>query len=326
MITDVIINVNTKTMHYKIQKMPQADWPPLLAEINDPPEQLYFAGQIPDYSRKLLCVVGSRKYTNYGREAVEYLIRELSGYPITIVSGLALGIDSIAHRAALKNNLPTIAIPGSGLHPNALHPQTHVMLAQEIVDQGGTLISEMEPEQKASLLMHDTASKKVFFSFPKRNRIMAGMCHAILVVEAELKSGTLITSKLATEYNREVLTIPGSIFSPHSDGPHMLLRLGATPIRNADDILEVLNIGKLDFGSSQKNSKNKAGKKESAYENCSEKEMLIIKILIEPLPRDEILREANLQHQIPIGETQTLLSLLELKGLIKETLGEIRLI
>ncbi len=304
-------------MSYKINVLNRADWPPLLEKINDPPEQLYYAGQIPDYSRKFLCVVGSRKYTNYGKEAAEYLIRELRDYPVTIVSGLALGIDSIAHRIALKNNIPTIAIPGSGLHPQALHPQTHVLLAQEIVQNGGTLISEMEPEQKASLLMHDTAAKKVFFSFPRRNRIMAGMCHAVLIVEAEIKSGTLITSKLATEYNREVLTIPGSIFSPHSDGPHMLLRLGATPIRNADDILEALNIGKLDFGSP---------KGDDPLINCSEREMLIIKILVEPLPRDEILRQANYKHQIPIGETQTLLSLLELKGLIKETMGEIHLI
>jgi DNA processing protein len=308
-------------MSYKIQKLDRKNWPPLLGEINDPPEQLYFAGQIPDYERKLLCVVGSRKYTNYGREAAEYLIRELQGFPITIVSGLALGIDSIAHRAALKNNLPTIAVPGSGLDPSALHPQTHVMLAEEIVQNGGTLISEMEPEQKASLLMHDVKHKQVFFSFPRRNRIMAGMCNAILVVEAETKSGTLITSKLATEYNRDVLTIPGSIFSPHSDGPHMLLRLGATPVRNGDDILEALHIGKLDFSSSKKDP----GEQESDYGNCSEREILIIKILAEPLERDEILRRANLEHQIPVSETQTLLSLLELKGLIKESLGEIRL-
>lgn len=307
-------------MAYKIKKLERKDWPPLLKEINDPPEQLYYAGRIPDYENKFLCVVGSRKYTNYGREALEYMIRELSGYPITVVSGLALGIDSIAHRAALKNNLVTIAIPGSGLHPSALHPQTHVGLAEEIVQRGGTLISEMEPEQKASLLMHDTSAKKVFFSFPRRNRIMAGMCHAVLVVEAELKSGTLITSKLATEYNREVLAIPGSIFSPHSDGPHMLLRLGATLVRSADDILESLNIGKLDFGSS-----SKKGSDSKEFGDCSEREMLIIKLLAEPLERDEILRRANLEHQIPVGETQTLLSLLELKGLIKETLGEIRL-
>lgn len=316
-------------MSYKIQKLEKSDWPPLLKEINDPPEQLYYAGQIPDYERKLLCVVGSRKYTGYGKEACEYMIRELAGYPITIVSGLALGIDSIAHRAALKNNLPTIAVPGSGLDPQALHPQTHVQLAEEIVQRGGTLISEMEPEQKASLLMHDVKHKQVFFSFPRRNRIMAGMCHAILVVEAELKSGTLITSKLATEYNREVLTIPGSIFSPHSDGPHMLLRLGATPIRSADDILEALNIGKLELdfkdGKPTPNPlpKGGGGKK---YENCSERELLIIEILKEPLPRNELLRLAQTSYQIPVGEAQTLLSLLELKGLTEEVMGEIRLV
>lgn len=320
-------------MSYKIQKLEKENWPPLLSQITDPPAQLYYAGQIPDYKRKLLCIVGSRKFTNYGKEVVNYLVSELSGYPITIVSGLALGIDSIAHRAALKNNLPTIAIPGSGLDPQALHPQTHVELAHEIIQHGGTLISELEPDQKASLMMHDVKHKQVFFSFPRRNRIMAGMCHAILVIEAELKSGTLITSKLATEYNREVLTIPGSIFSPHSDGPHMLLRLGATPVRNGDDILEALGVGKLELnyelgimnrGDRPASAKATAG--EAKYSNCSERELLIIKILENPAPRNEILHLVSSEHQIPVGEAQTLLTLLELKGLIEEKLGEIRLI
>lgn len=331
-------------MSYQINILDKQNWPPLLKEINDPPEQLYYAGQIPVYERKLLCIVGSRKYTSYGKEVVNYLISELADYPITIVSGLALGIDSIAHRAALKNKLPTIAIPGSGLELQALHPQTHVELAKEIVASGGTLISEMEPDQKASLLMHDVKHKQVFFSFPRRNRIMAGMCHAVLVIEAEMKSGTLITSKLATEYNREVLTIPGSIFSPHSDGPHMLLRLGATPIRSADDILEALGVGKLGLNYESRimnHDKNKENEIPSAsnsnqdsadrqtqdkYSDCSERELFIIEILKEPLPRNELLRLAHTAHQIPISETQTLLSLLELKGLIEETMGEIRLI
>lgn len=292
-------------MAYKIGKLERKNWPPLLEEINDPPEQLYFAGAIPDYKRKFLCVVGSRKYTNYGREAIEYLIRELKGYPITIVSGLALGIDSIAHRAALKNNLPTISVPGSGISLEALHPQSHTRLAQEIVEKGGMLMNEFDPEFKATQ-----------WSFPQRNRIMAGMSHAILVVEAEKKSGTLITARLATEYNRDVLALPGSIFNTTSQGPHMLIRLGATPIRDGNDILEALHI---------ESHSTEASRDETKYFDCSEKEMQIIKLLIEPLERDEILRQANTQHQISIGETQTLLSLLELKGLIKESLGEIRL-
>src|SRR3989344_7827173 len=108
-------------MPYEIRKFEREYWPPLLPEITDPPEKLYIAGKVPDYENKLLCVVGSRKYTSYGKEACEYLLRGLAGFPVTIVSGLALGIDSIAHKSALVNNLATIAVPGSGLHPSALH-------------------------------------------------------------------------------------------------------------------------------------------------------------------------------------------------------------
>lgn len=154
-----------------------------------------------------------------------------------------------------------------------------------------------------------------------RNRIMAGMSHATLIIEAEKKSGTLITARLATEYNRDVLALPGSIFNTTSYGPHMLIRLGATPIRNSDDILEALHLQKENDDESDGIEKN-----ERKYFDCSEREMLIIKLLSEPLARDEILRRANSEHQIPVGDAQTLLSLLELKSLIKESLGEIRLV
>jgi DNA processing protein len=295
-------------MNYKIKKLDRKDWPPLLEEINQLPERLFYAGKIPDWKRKLLCVVGARKNTSYGKEATETFIEGLRGYPITIVSGLALGIDSIAHRAALKNNLPTISVPGSGISLEVLHPQSHTRLAQEIIEKGGTLMNEFDPEFKA-----------VYYSFPQRNRIMAGMSNATLVIEAEKKSGTLITARLATEYNRDVLALPGSIFNTTSSGPHMLIRLGATPIRDSDDILEALHL------ESNESASAKASADEKKYFDCSEKEMIIVKLLVEPLERDEILRQANLEHKISVGETQTLLSLLELKGLIKETLGEIRL-
>ena len=293
-------------MSYKIKKLEHKDWPPLLEEINQLPNKLFYAGKIADWNRKLLCIVGSRKNTNYGREATETLIEGLRGYPITIVSGLALGIDSIAHRAAIKNNLPTIAIPGSGLSLEVLHPQSHTHLATEIIEKGGMMMNEFEPDFKAT-----------HYSFPQRNRIMAGMSHATLVIEATQKSGTLITARLATEYNRDVLALPGSIFNSTSQGPHMLIRLGATPIRDSNDILEALHLEKTGNGEYENN--------EEKYFDCSEKEMFIIKLLIEPLERDEILRQIQTKHQIPVGEIQTLLSLLELKGLIKETLGEIHL-
>lgn len=294
------------SMQYPIKKLARKDWPPLLEEINQLPEKLFYAGKIPDWSQKLLCVVGARKNTSYGKEAVETLIAGLRGEPIIIVSGLAFGIDSIAHRAAMKNGLPTIAVPGSGLNLDVLHPQSHTLLAQEIVKSGGLLMNEFEPEFKAT-----------HWSFPQRNRIMAGMSHATLVIEAEKKSGTLITARLATEYNRDVLALPGSIFNTTSDGPHMLIRLGATPIRNSDDILEALHI---------ENTESAAAKAAAdKYFDCSEKEMLMIDLLKEPLPRDEILRLGQSKHKLAVAETQMLLSLLELKGLIKETLGEIRL-
>lgn len=303
-------------MGYKIQTLTKKNWPPLLSEINDPPKSLNYAGEIPDYDRKFLAVVGARKYSQYGKDAVSTLLEGLSGFPITIVSGLALGIDSLAHRAAIKNNLPTIAIPGSGLSPEALHPATHISLAEEIIQSGGTLMSEYEPNFKATQ-----------WSFPQRNRIMAGMCNATLIVEAETKSGTLITAKLATGYNRDVLVVPGSIFSPNSDGPHLLLKLGATPIRNSDDLLEALHISTLDlnmnYEKTQLRSKEESSARLNKYNDCGEKEMLLIKILETPKPRDEVIREAS--NTISVSEIQTTLTILEIKGLVEEKLGEMRL-
>lgn len=286
-------------MSYKVNVLKREDWPPLLNEIPDPPKELYFAGALPDYSRKMLCVVGSRKYTTYGKDAVEYLVKGLKGFPVSIVSGLALGIDAFAHLEALKNNLPTIAVLGSGLSSRALHPQSHVKLAEEIVDKGGTLISEFEPEFRATL-----------WSFPQRNRIMAGMSQATLLIEAGEKSGTLITAKLATEYNRELLCVPGPIFSPSSEGTNMFARLGATLVRSPEDVLEALGI------------KSENTPRKNNLSDCSPNEMKIVKLLTEPLGRDELLAQSGL----PIHEIQMALTLLELKGYIKEELGEVRLV
>jgi DNA processing protein len=218
-----------------------------------------------------------------------------------IVSGLAIGTDSIAHNSALEAGLKTIAVPGSGLDESVLYPPSNKELAKKILKSGGCLISEYEPKFRATT-----------WSFPQRNRIMAGMSHAVLVIEAEIKSGTLITSKLATEYNRDVMTVPGSVFSSTSEGPHMLLRLGATPIRTSADILEALG-----FESAEKEKLSF----EERYKDCSEDELKIIKILANPTPRDEVVRSLK----IPISQANTMISLLELKGHITEMLGEIRL-
>jgi len=158
----------------------------------------------------------------------------------------------------------------------------------------GALISEFEPDFRATP-----------YSFPQRNRIMAGISNAVLIVEAGEKSGTLITARLATDYNREVLTVPASIFNKNSYGPHMLIRLGATPITKSEDILEVFNM--------------KPEEKEVVIENLSDDEKKVIALL--PLPRDEVIRTLN----IPTRDANILLGAMELKGLVKESLGEINL-
>jgi DNA processing protein len=292
-------------MNQQIKELMPADFPPLLREIADPPKRLFAKGELPDENAKMLCIVGSRKYTEYGRAAVEKLVDGLRGAPITIVSGLALGIDGIAHRAALKAGLKTLAVPGSGLDESVIYPRAHLNLAKEIIASGGCLLSEFEPK------FHATA-----WSFPQRNRIMAGLSHAVLVIEAELKSGTLITSKLATEYNRDVLTIPGSIFSRASEGPHMLLKLGAAPITSSEDIVRALG---LEHAISESAPATRA-----IPFPLSPDETRIVEILRTPIARDELMTELS-HFGLDTSRSNIILSAMELKGIITESLGEIRL-
>jgi len=279
---------------YKLKEIP-----PQLLEIPQPPKTLYIRGKLPKEDVIYLAVVGSRKYTSYGKDICEKLIRGLAGYPIVIVSGLAIGIDSIAHRSALDNRLKTIAFPGSGLDNNILHPRQNIKLAQEIIDKGGCLISEMEPSWKATL-----------YSFPQRNRLMAGISKAVLIIEAQEKSGTLITARMALDYNRDVLAVPGSAFSSNSDGTNWLIKQGATPVTTSDDILEALGF---------EIEKPKQTEKEK-YADCSKEELKILELLCEPQPRNELIRASGL----PISEANALLSIMEIKDLIKEELGEMR--
>jgi len=281
-----------------IRALLREEYPELLREIPEPPKQLRFEGKLPPLENKLLAVVGARKFSHYGREVCEQLLAGLAGEPITIVSGLALGIDSIAHRAAMRAGLHTLAIPGSGLDRSVIHPRSHAGLADEIVASGGGLMSEYD----------DTMPSGVW-AFPKRNRIMAGMCHATLVIEAEKRSGTLITSRLATEYNREVGAVPGPLHSPTSEGPHMLIRLGAALIRDHNDLLELLGLKRKDEPPTLMD-----------IEDLTSEEKIFIKILEHSYPRDELIRKSKLDT----GTASAILSLLEIKGLITEEMGEVR--
>ncbi|MFZ1019788.1 MAG: DNA-processing protein DprA [Minisyncoccia bacterium] len=284
----------------KITKLPKNKFPKALLEIPQPPEELWIIGELPPEDLIYLCVVGSRRNTAYGREACEKIIAGLKGYPIVIVSGFAMGIDTIAHKKALQVGLKTLVFPGSGLSDEAMYPKSNVKLIKEVVEKGGCLISEFEPDFKATQ-----------WSFPMRNRLMAGISKAVLIVEAEERSGTLITARLTTEYNRDLLVVPGSIFSPNSKGVNKLLHLGATPITSSEDVLEAL-------GFELPKDEEKQAK---LFLDLSPEEKKIVDLLREPIPRDDLIRA--LKMSTPTGNA--LLSIMEIKGIIKEELGEIRL-
>ena len=269
-------------------------------EIPQPPEDLWIIGELPKENLIYLCVVGSRKFTSYGKEACEKIIAGLKGYPIAIVSGFAIGIDTISHKKAMQVGLKTLVFPGSGLSDEVMYPKTNVRLMREVVEKGGCLISEFEPDFKATQ-----------WSFPMRNRLMAGISKSVLIIEAEEKSGTLITARLATEYNRDVLAVPGSISSPSSRGTNKLIKQGATPVTCADDVLEAL-------GFELKKDKEKQAK---LFEDLSPEEEKVIKILREPIPRDDLIRAMKM----PIPNANAILSIMEIKELIKEEMGEMRL-
>ncbi len=287
---------------------------PQLLEIPDAPKKLYARGTLPNTDAIFLTVVGSRKYTSYGKDVCEKIISELSisnlstsdvsRLGIVIISGLALGIDAIAHRAALKSGLKTIAIPGSGLNSSVLYPASNHGLANKIVSAGGALLSEFEPDFRATP-----------YSFPQRNRIMAGMSRGILVIEAGERSGTLITARLATEYNRDVFVVPGSIFSPQSRGSHQLLKLGAIPVTCGADILEHWGLTPDD------NNNNNDNKRKAILRECSDEEKQIFELLHEPTTKEELMQKLDM----PTHNVNITLSVMEIKGLIVETHGEMRI-
>ncbi len=292
-------NLEIYFMKFDLKILNGESIPKVLREIPQPPKKLYIAGKLPGAQTTFLAVVGSRKYTTYGKDAVRKLISGLKGYPIAIVSGLAVGIDSMSHEAALENGLLAVAFPGSGLSEEAFFPKTSLKLAEKIILAGGCLLSEFEPDLKAA-----------YYTFPMRNRLVAGISKAALIIEAEEKSGTLITARMALDYNREVLVVPGAINSPNSKGTNKLIRGGATPITCSEDILEALGF-----------KTDKASKQQSLFEDARPEEKEVMKILREPQPRDDLIRSMKR----PTAEANALLSVMEIKGLIKEELGEIRL-
>ncbi|PIR24069.1 DNA-protecting protein DprA [Candidatus Campbellbacteria bacterium CG11_big_fil_rev_8_21_14_0_20_44_21] len=282
-------------MGYEVRELLVEDFPSLLHQIEDPPENLFISGSLPGPEYKFLCVVGSRKYSPYGKEVCQKLLSGLAGENIAIVSGLAMGIDTIAHEAALAAGLKTVAVPGSGLDESVLYPRTNLGLAKRIVASGGALLSEFELKFRPAP-----------WNFPQRNRIMAGMSEGALIIEAEEKSGTLITARLSMEYNREVMVVPGGILSQNSFGSNNLLKDGARPVFSSEDILEALGLEKKE-------------KEEKDYKNMGPEEKIIMERLRQPMAKEELIALLDM----PVTKINILLSSLEIKGIIKESYGKI---
>lgn len=278
---------------YKIKEWLPEGWPKQIWEIPHPPERLYIRGVIPPNCR-FLTIVGPRKHTEYGRQVCQNLIRGLAGYPICIVSGLAFGIDSVAHESAIENDLPTVAFPGSGLGEHVIYPQSHIGLAENILRHDGGLVSEFENNFGIQNWM-----------FPQRNRLMVAIADAVLIIEAHEKSGTMITGRLASDYNRELLVVPGPINSANSSGSNKLIRLGATVVTESAHILEALKIP--------------IREKTVAPANLSDDEKVLLSHLTEPTEIDTLISRTS----FTIEKINGLVSLLEIKNLVDVINGKI---
>lgn len=206
-----------------------ADYPAALRHVTGAPPLLYLRGALdPADETRSLAVVGTRRPSHYGRDVTIRLVSDLAAAGVTIVSGLALGIDTLAHRSALEQGGRTLAVLAGGV--DRPYPLSNQQLAQRIVRQGA-LISDYPLGTPAAPL-----------NFPPRNRIISGLSRAVLVIEAGRQSGALITVNFALDQGRDVFAVPGSIFNPGSDGPNHLIRLGAVPIHSAQDVLDALDL------------------------------------------------------------------------------------
>jgi DNA processing protein len=291
--------------------IPRSAYPDTLKNMGSPPPKLFVRGRFPApmMDQKYLCVVGSRRWTSYGRECVRRLVSGLAGYPVTIVSGLAIGIDSIAHIAALEAGLHCVGFPGSSLDWDEIYPEKHLGLAKRIVASGGALLSAWEPG-------YPTGN----WAFPARNRLMAGLSHAVLIIEAGQRSGSLMTAKHAEDFNRDVFAVPGQIREPQSYGTHMLIKNGAALISSSRDILIQLgfNVPRSTQKNEQMNGKVIGQKSSEIFLPSAvtkdDASMSIMKVLmLEDATADYLLDKTCLKVQT-LNEK---LSLLELEGLIK---------
>jgi DNA processing protein len=268
-------------------------YPSRLREIDQPPPVLYIRGEYLPDDVFAVAIVGTRKVTPYGRQVTEEIASFLAGNGITVVSGLARGVDAVAHQAALKAGGRTIAVLGCGV--DKIYPPEHRALAGQMMERGAILSD------------YAVGTPPDASNFPPRNRIISGLSLAVVVVEAAETSGALITAEFAAEQGREVFAVPGSILAPQSKGTNRLIQKGALPLLSAADLLQALDLVRV-------------GEKKTARKilPADETEALVLSVLdAEPRHVDEIRRRADL----PIEKVSATLALMELKGMVRQLGG-----
>ncbi|HEU0294296.1 MAG TPA: DNA-processing protein DprA [Anaerolineales bacterium] len=293
-------NVNLEQVWEKIQKQGiqiltwhDEAYPQRLKEIDQPPPVLYVRGEYLPDDLFAVAVVGTRRVTAYGRQITEELAAFLAANGMTVISGLARGVDAIAHQTALKAGGRTIAVLGSGV--DKIYPPEHRTLAEQMMERGA-ILSDYAPgtQPEAS-------------NFPPRNRIISGLSLAVVVVEAGETSGALITAEFAAEQGREVFAVPGSILAPQSKGTNKLIQNGALPLLSVNDLMQALDITRV--------GEQKAARKIMPADAIEAK--LLTVLTNEPMHVDEIRN----QSELPIEKVSAALVLMELKGMVRQVGG-----
>jgi DNA processing protein len=282
------------------------DYPEQLKQIVGAPSLLYLRGNIENLHLPQIVVVGSRRMTRGGADNARAWSQYLAAGGFAITSGLALGVDGAAHRGALQAKGKTIAVMATGI--DSIYPRSHLQLAEQIIDQGGTLITEFKPTTKP-LATH----------FTSRNRIISGLSLGVLVVEAALRSGSLITARYALEQDREVFAIPGSIHNPQSRGCHHLIKQGAYLVERAEEIVEQLAGGLSALASNAEFSADKSRTEVAVPEPQLEADesQLLLSLGFDPKDMDSLVTEGLFS----IADLSRLLVALEIKGLIESQNG-----
>lgn len=284
---------NIRKQGIKVLTWQDAEYPARLKEIDQPPPVLYIRGEYLPEDLFAVAIVGTRRVTPYGRQVTEEIAAFLSANGITVISGLARGVDAIAHQIALRAGGRTLAVLGSGV--DKIYPPEHRTLAEQIIARGA-IISD-----------YPLGTPPDASNFPPRNRIISGLSLGVVVIEAGETSGALITAEFAAEQGREIFAVPGSILAPQSKGTNKLIQNGAQPLLSGSDLMQALDLTRI-------------GEKKSARKiiPADETEARLLNVLgSEPLHVDEIRNQAGL----PIEKVSATLALMELKGMVRQVGG-----